>query len=895
MKLKNKIILFFILNLLAGEIKATHNRAGEITFVQTGALTIHAVITLYTKTSSVAADRDSIEIFWGDGTSEFLIRSNGWGYPQPNDVKISYYEGNHTFPARGTYTMSMTDPNRIAGILNVNFPDSENVPFYLETTFSFLNTQFQGENNSVVLLQPPIDIGCVGQIFKHNPNAYDIDGDSISYELIVPLQAKSTPVPAYKYPDAIGAGVKNHFSFNEITGDLIWDSPQIAGDYNVAFKVNEYRNGKLITSTIRDMQIFITANCNSIPPDLVIPGDKCMIAGDTLNIKVTANDSDPGQKILINGSGEPFVSKYGKAVLENNNIFQNSPVTSTFIWETACEHVAKPYYQIVFKAMDNSLSDTSGLVDLKIFKVKISGPAPQNPETIFSDSKIKLTWTFPYPCINSDNGYFRGFSIWRRNSSNNFPLDTCTPGLTNKGYKIIEHLTNKNDGINYYYIDDDIEPGKIYCYRILAEYAHKTDNGFPYNPVQSLASDETCEFVPDDRPLVTKVDVISTDMSEGKILINWIKPNITAFDTISYPPPYKYRLLRSVDNSNNFEYIDDAEMEFSSYFAQDTMRYEDANLNTSSIQYFYKIEMYSDNNLHSTSKKASSIHLITKPLDNKIKLETNLDIPWTNSKYTFYRSNNFTGPFEQIGTNQIPEYFDKHLINGEKYCYYVQSYGYYGSNSFKIINKSQISCSSPKDNEKPCNPELTIDNNCDEIENNEQYINFLKWTNPNIFCQNTNDVAGYKIYYSNGIDSSFYLLFNINNAERTDTTHKPGNYAGCYYVTAMDASGNESDPSRIICAKSCPLYILPNTFTPNKDGQNDLLVPIAKRHIDKIDLKIFNQWGIMVFHTKNPEILWDGTTNSGKKLNRGTYYYICTPYSLNSSLPTLKGYIEIIY
>jgi len=892
---KIKILFLFFLLVFSKEMKATHNRAGEITFVQTGPLAIHAVITLYTKTSSVAADRDSVEIYWGDGTSEFLVRSNGWGYPQPNDVKISYYEGNHTFPARGTYTMSMVDPNRIAGILNVNFPDSENVPFYLETTFSFLNTQFQGENNSVVLLQPPIDIGCVGQIFKHNPNAYDIDGDSISYELIVPLQAKNTPVPDYKYPDVIGAGANNHFTFNEKTGDLIWDTPQIAGDYNVAFKVNEYRNGKLITSTIRDMQIFITAMCNSVPPEMIIPSDKCMIAGDTLNIKVTAKDSDKRQKVLINASGEPFESKYGKAFLENNNIFLNSPVTSTFTWQTACEHVANPYYQILFKAMDNSLSDTSGLVDLKIFKVKVSGPPPDNPEATIYNSGIKLTWSFPYPCINSDNGYFRGFSIWRRNSSNNFPLDTCTPGLDSRGYKIIEHLTNEDDGISYFYIDDDIEPGQIYCYRILAEYAHKTDNGFPYNPVQSLPSEETCEFVPDDRPIITKADVLSTDNTTGKIQIDWIKPDISVFDTLKYSPPYKYRLLKSIGNSNNFEYINGTEIIFNSYFEQDTMKYEDNGLNTVYDQYFYKVELYSADNLHSSSKNASSIFLSANPLDEKIKLEAKLDIPWTNSKYKFYRSDNFAGTYELIGTNQIPEYIDEGLTNGNNYCYYIESYGYYGSNSFKIINKSQISCTSPKDNEKPCSPGLTVDNNCDNINIDEQYINFLKWTSPNDDCTNTDDVKAYKIYFSNGIDSTFSLLFSINNEETNDTVHTPENFAGCYYITAIDQSGNESDPSNIVCAKSCPLYILPNTFTPNGDGENDLFSPRVKRHINKIDLKVYDQWGILVFKTNNPDILWDGTNMSGKKLSRGTYYYICTPYSVSDNLNTLKGYIEIIY
>ena len=51
------LALFF-----TGDLWATHNRAGEITYVQTGDLTIRATVTTYTKASSIAADRDSVEI-----------------------------------------------------------------------------------------------------------------------------------------------------------------------------------------------------------------------------------------------------------------------------------------------------------------------------------------------------------------------------------------------------------------------------------------------------------------------------------------------------------------------------------------------------------------------------------------------------------------------------------------------------------------------------------------------------------------------------------------------------------------------------------------------------------------------------------------------------------------
>ncbi|MBK8112548.1 MAG: hypothetical protein IPK46_20670 [Saprospiraceae bacterium] len=65
--------------LFVSNLNATHNRAGEITYQQIGPLTIRMTITTYTKESSIAADRDSLEVFWGDGLSQWVQRSNGKG------------------------------------------------------------------------------------------------------------------------------------------------------------------------------------------------------------------------------------------------------------------------------------------------------------------------------------------------------------------------------------------------------------------------------------------------------------------------------------------------------------------------------------------------------------------------------------------------------------------------------------------------------------------------------------------------------------------------------------------------------------------------------------------------------------------------------------------------
>src|SRR5687767_8976849 len=239
------IILCF---LSVGNLWSTHNRAGEITIRQTGDLTIEVTVTTYTKTTSTQADRDSVRVFWGDGTSEYVFRVNGDGTPLANNRKLNYYVASHTYPGRATYTISMMDPNRNGEIINVNPPNSEGVPFYIEATYTFLNPQFQGYNNTAILLQPPIDLACKGERYIHNPNAYDVDGDSLAFELIVPLQDSGMNVPNYIFPQQIIPGPFNQLSLNPLTGDLIWLTPQKTGEYNIAIRVKEYRSGVLISS-----------------------------------------------------------------------------------------------------------------------------------------------------------------------------------------------------------------------------------------------------------------------------------------------------------------------------------------------------------------------------------------------------------------------------------------------------------------------------------------------------------------------------------------------------------------------------------------------------------------------------------------------------------------------
>jgi gliding motility-associated-like protein len=52
---------------------------------------------------------------------------------------------------------------------------------------------------------------------------------------------------------------------------------------------------------------------------------------------------------------------------------------------------------------------------------------------------------------------------------------------------------------------------------------------------------------------------------------------------------------------------------------------------------------------------------------------------------------------------------------------------------------------------------------------------------------------------------------------------------------------------------------IPNSFTPNKDGLNEVFIPMTQA-VKEYEMTIYNRWGLKVFTTNQLEIGWDGGT-----------------------------------
>ena len=70
--------------------------------------------------------------------------------------------------------------------------------------------------------------------------------------------------------------------------------------------------------------------------------------------------------------------------------------------------------------------------------------------------------------------------------------------------------------------------------------------------------------------------------------------------------------------------------------------------------------------------------------------------------------------------------------------------------------------------------------------------------------------------------------------------------------------------------------VIPNVFTPNGDGINDVFSISGLDKCSPYSIKIYDRWGILIFETEKTGFAWDGTTSAGIKAVEGVYYYVFT-------------------
>jgi len=892
------LIIIVGLSLLGSPGYSTHILAGNITgeVVSQNPLTILFKVYLYGNASStVQIGGGWLNFGDGDGVllkegADSIHVSNLVGFILEYIFYIS-----HTYPPGTNFiNVSYLEANRNGGILNM--ANSVNTTFYIESTFTILPDG--NLNNTPVFLVPAIDFSVVGQPFVHNVGAVDFDGDSISFELITPQRDKGIEVSAYSFPDS---------TWIDEFGTLTWELPTEVGQFAYAFKVLEWRkiNGvwEQVGFVIRDFLV-IVGDSDNRKPSFDLSGSICVEAGDTLQIDLNVMDPD-GDRLIFEFYSEVNSEEYNFSTSPILIDTVDSPVQFKFRWYTNCHEVRPNKYKLYFRVVDDH--EFVSLSDYSVWFVNVIGPAPKEFALIPNTPRLlDLSWA-PY-CEGADS-----LKVLRRVGSYPFDLEDCETGIPYFArFSTIVTLSSDTTSFEDNNLGLRLARGATYCYRL---------EGVWNNGAVSIPSEEICYTVPVEAPVVTNVSVTNTNIQSGEIFLKWTSSFDLDPNLINSGFNYKVQIRGS--NGSQLAWIDTPER-----IVDTTLRVN--GLNTEDEQYWFRIMLFDQDILLDSSSWASSVRLEAESEIQKIILSWNAEVPWSNNTFDYPHHYIFRDRMipdrldslvliDSVNVNYDDFHFvdsgqfDNGFIYGD-YKYLLKALGSYGNPKIgsPLINLSQVLEVPAIDDTPPCAPDFRITNNSDEeclatiFSNNCENIQFVNDLKINSQCDEV-DIELFRIYFQFQRGSDFLLAGESTNPEFSHLGIS--SFAGCYYVVAVDYSGNESETSDIRCRDNCLFFDLPNVFTPNGDGKNDVFTVISNgkkticpNFIRSITIQIFNRQGKEIYSNLSQDRedifnLWDARNNHGVKISAGVYYYqVDVSYeSLTMLEETYVGWISVLY
>lgn len=901
---------------------ATHVRAADIKVEVdcSKPRTYKITIVAYLNTQSNTRFGTSSNVFFGDGTSVRIpVTTATLRSDLGTNIAVATFAVTHTYPGDGEYSIAYVERDRSTGILNI--ANSDDVPY---VTFVVLTIDSKiGCNNIPLLSVVPLDRACFKSTFYHTSGAYDIDGDSLSYELSTPASsptalANYTPPNHSRFYTNFNQGNENGngaptFFINPVSGLLTWDAPGAIGEYNIAFKIIEWRKDSLtsvyrkLSTTTRDMQI-VVEECTNIRPALTTPADICVEAGTLIEGLIKGTDADKDNvKIEVFSEILDFGANKISATYTPNPpgfVSSNPAAELNFRWQTDCLHVRQQPYQVVFKITDSPPRGPK-LVNFKIWNIKVVAPAPKWKKTELDlvNRYAELVWE-SYACTNASK-----IQIYRKVDSYPYTPGYCSPGLPKfLGYNLIAEVaasqtsyTDTNHGMG-------LVVGAKYCYRILAYF------NSPASTPSMVSTEQCIGPIEADAPVITHVSVEKTALADGKIRVSWRSPfNI---NRTQFPKPYEYEVYRADGFVGGTDIMKVGRVTDTTFV--------DMGINTDQKIFNYRIVLYAKPQNATkmiavdTSSVASSIRLSFIAGAKKIELAWRDSVPWSNVSqsrphHLIYRS--VESPLEKdmvlidsvnVSENgftyvDVGKFKNQTLQDDQRYSYRVVARGTYGNPKIALQeNYSQVITTYPKSDLLPCQQTVEAKTvSCEEFLNSNncyqtEYSNTIFWDTKNgTGCRN--DIVSYKVFASSLPDGEYTLIKQMAKDTFYVDSGLPS-FARCYRVSAMDALGREGPLSDSVCNDNCPYYMLPNVFTPNEDGYNDSFnanfdvkslkdeasIPgmtiRCPRFVQSIGFKVFNRWGKQVYAYNSTDantasIEWDGNDSSGNELTTGIYYY----------------------
>jgi gliding motility-associated-like protein len=176
-----------------------------------------------------------------------------------------------------------------------------------------------------------------------------------------------------------------------------------------------------------------------------------------------------------------------------------------------------------------------------------------------------------------------------------------------------------------------------------------------------------------------------------------------------------------------------------------------------------------------------------------------------------------------------------------------------------------------------------------ELDSSESF-NILSWS---AYEEWQSGVARYEVQIFNAQSQSWEKLeaypFPV---AYSDSANRLSQAEYCYRIAAFRTLDDLPSHSNVVCSDTRMNLFVPNAFSPNGDGKNDVF-QVRGTYLAAFELKIFNRWGELLFESNSLQNSWDGTFRN-KKCPVGVYYFQLKAKGLDGKKVEKAGNVSVL-
>jgi hypothetical protein len=434
----------------------------------------------------------------GGGPVELDCGAGTMGGNGPGAVQKFHYQSNPVvlagIPPASGWAFTYDSFSRNWGLSNIATPSAYGITLSAYMFAINGNSANPCTDSSPQFAQDPYMLMCAGTDFQYNPSAFDSDNDSLVYSWGTPLDhfvsgsfnppTNPAPVPfnggysaTNPTPDMSFNPGNSPASMNSQSGVISFLSNN-TGNFGIVQKIDSYRNGQLISTVNREIQMIVIPcpGYNNNPPVITPPFgggttfEATFFAGDLINFDIDITDPEllqdgTPQLVTLRPSGNYFGTGFTDAnsgcdytpcaTLSTAPVIQGvQGVTTNFNWQTSCDHLLdatgiqqdEQVYYFVLNAQDDYCSvpgRTYETVKITLKNKEMLPAADLHCADVLPNGDVDLTWQ---PTVDVSGTSFVQYEVWSLEDG----LIATLPAVGTSTYSVLG--AGADLGAKHYYI-----------------------------------------------------------------------------------------------------------------------------------------------------------------------------------------------------------------------------------------------------------------------------------------------------------------------------------------------------------------------------------------------------------------------------------------------------------